>query len=40
MSKILLETEFEDSTLEREMFRVKITRYSGNIVYGDAIEKG
>jgi len=37
MSKILLETEFKDS-LEENNFRVKITRYSGNIVYGDAIE--
>ena len=38
MPKILLETEFEDSTLEKEMFRVKITRYDGNIVFGDAVE--
>lgn len=38
MPKILLETEFEDSTLEKEMFRVKITRYSSDVVYGDAVE--
>ncbi len=37
MSKILLETEFKDS-LEENNFRVKITRYSSDVVYGDAVE--
>ena len=37
MSKILLETEFKDS-LEENLFRVKITRYSGDVVYGDSID--
>jgi hypothetical protein len=37
MSKILLKTEFKDS-LEENNFRVKITRHSGNIVFGDAVE--
>ena len=37
MSKILLETEFKDSLGENN-FRVKITRYSSDVVYGDAVE--
>ena len=36
--KVLIETEFEDSTEEKEMFRVKITQYFQNIVFGDSVE--
>ncbi len=36
--KVLLETEFEDSTLEKELFNVKIIQHFSNPVFGDAVE--